>query len=98
MQWILHRLHERLALAQDPQSVEEIGHLVLQPRCGLLDDQDLPPSVSWEEVQQVFHTVPHRFYATPSRLSTDELQHFYRFSNQQLRHYGRGHQEADPRL
>lgn len=92
MKWMLDRLYERL----EHHPGEKIEALVLQPRCGILTDRDLPPDVLWDEVQQAFQAMAQRS-ANPGTLTPEVLCEFYECANEKLRQYGREHPQADPR-
>jgi hypothetical protein len=70
--WILFILKE-----DRQRSWDEIAGLVLQPRCGILSDDDLPPDVSWGEVQGAFQTMAQRSRAIPDKLTSAALRKFY---------------------
>ncbi len=67
---VIYRLRER-----HRKTSSEIAPLVLERRCGILDEDDLPPSVTWEEVQQVFQEMANR--SPVNTVTADALRQCY---------------------
>ncbi len=64
--WILSQLQE-----DRNREWAEIVELIPEPHCGVLDDEDLPPGTTWDEVDQAFRKMTLNPKAVRRRASTD---------------------------
>lgn len=71
--WIIYLLHD---VHQRPW--QDVVRLLPQPNCGILADADLPPGVTWAEVEQAFQRI---------RLTPQALRQFYSRAQQVLQRY-----------
>jgi hypothetical protein len=104
--WILSILKED-RLKRDPHQSRdkdekklwgEMAELALQPCCGILDDDDLPPSVAWDEVHKAFQAMAQRSRTNPGALTADALRQFHARASRELQQYIQEHSEAEPSL
>jgi hypothetical protein len=77
---------------------DEMAELALQPCCGILDDNDLPPSVTWPEVQKMFQAMAQRSRTNPGALTADALRQFYARASRKLQQYTCQQAEVEPSL
>ena len=63
---------------------EEIAVLVSRPQCGILDNEDLPPGVTWDEVERAFQEMAQSARTNPGVLTADALRKFYSRTREKL--------------
>jgi len=84
--WILVRVFDRMAVEKtDYDTASEsligwkaVGYMIPEPRCRILEDDDLPPDVSWQDVEKAFDK---------SALNEDAIKNFVSRTRKRVRTY-----------